>query len=113
MGIYNNQCSSCGLMVDGFYGNPQLCVNCIAAKILATPGSKNDAVNHPEHYNSSPAKCSCGKTIECIEVARHMNFNIGNAVKYLWRQGLKNDAIEDLKKAVWYIEDEIKSMEKK
>lgn len=66
-----------------------------------------DNVNHPAHYTNSPAKCSCGKSIECIEVTRHLNFNIGNAIKYLWRCDHKNNALEDLKKAAWYIQDEI------
>lgn len=63
----------------------------------------SDAVNHPAHYTSDPSG------IECIEITRHRNFNIGNAFKYLWRSGLKDDAteIEDLEKAVWYINDEI------
>ncbi len=66
-----------------------------------------DNVNHPIHYTSSEAKCSgCETQIECIEVTRHMNFNIGNAVKYLWRYKLKG-MDEDLQKAIWYIEDEI------
>lgn len=74
--------------------------------------TKPDMVNHPPHYTSSPAKCSkCGHGIECIDVVQHMNFSIGNAVKYLWRAGLKNDAIEDLKKAVWYINTEIAKRE--
>ena len=63
----------------------------------------NDAVNHPSHYTSHPGK------IECIQVTEHLNFCIGNAIKYLWRAGLKdgNSDIQDLKKAVWYIEREI------
>jgi len=68
-----------------------------------------DNVNHPKHYTSSPAKCSeCGAGIECIQITEHMGFSLGSAVKYLWRCDLKHDAIEDLKKAVWYIEREIK-----
>ena len=71
---------------------------------------KNDNVNHPAHYNSHPSG------IECIEIARHHNFNIGNSMKYLWRAGLKSEEgmedtdkqIEDLNKAIWYINDEIK-----
>ena len=66
----------------------------------------HDPVDHPSHYTSDPSG------IECIQVTRHRNFNIGNAIKYLWRAGLKDPAdphkhIEDLKKAVWYINDEI------
>lgn len=69
-----------------------------------------DNVNHPPHYNSSPAQCTCGRRIECIDVSRHMGFNVGNAVKYLWRFELKN-GLEDLKKARWYIDDLIKQRE--
>jgi polyferredoxin len=70
----------------------------------------NDNVNHPVHYNSSNVRCDCGRQIECIDVTRHKNFNIGNSIKYLWRYELKN-GIEDLKKAQWYINDEIQRME--
>jgi hypothetical protein len=70
-----------------------------------------DVVNHPSHYTSSPAKCECGKPIECIQITEHMGFNIGNSVKYLWRCDLKNDAIEDLKKARWYIDRELAKRE--
>lgn len=60
----------------------------------------HDPVNHPSHYTNHPSG------VECITITRHMLFNIGNAVKYLWRADLKN-GIEDLKKAAWYINDEI------
>jgi len=67
----------------------------------------NDPVNNPVHYTSDPSG------VECIEITRHRNFNIGNAIKYLWRAGLKDEAahVQDLKKAVWYIQDEIKRLE--
>lgn len=66
-----------------------------------------DMVNHPKHYTSDPSG------VECIEIVRHRNYNIGNAIKYLWRAGLKNEDkhIEDLKKAVFYITDEIRRLE--
>lgn len=66
----------------------------------------NDAVNHPSHYTSDPSG------VECIQITRHRNFNIGNAIKYLWRNGLKDsDAqIQDLEKAIWYINDEIERL---
>ena len=67
--------------------------------------TKNDNIEHPKHYTSHPSG------IECIAVTRHMGFNLGNAIKYIWRADLKNDAIEDLKKAVWYLQDEIKKRE--
>lgn len=58
-------------------------------------------VNHPPHYKSHPSG------IECIEVTEHMNFCLGNAVKYIWRCGEKGKPIEDLKKARWYLDREI------
>jgi hypothetical protein len=61
----------------------------------------SDAVDHPPHYNASPSG------VECIDVAEHMSFNVGNALKYLWRADHKGDAVEDLKKAAWYINREI------
>lgn len=64
----------------------------------------NDDVNHPKHYTSHPSG------VECIEIVRHMPFNIGNAIKYLWRCNHKNALIQDLKKARWYIDDEIKRL---
>lgn len=70
-----------------------------------------DKINHPKHYNNSPAHCECGRRIECIDIARHMDFNIGNAIKYLWRYRDKN-GIEDLKKAAWYLQDVINTFEK-
>jgi len=45
--------------------------------------------------------------VECIQITEHMNFCLGNAIKYIWRADLKNDSIEDLKKAIWYINREI------
>jgi hypothetical protein len=71
----------------------------------------NDAVNHPAHYQGGDAKCSkCGHPIECIDVVRHLNFNVGNAIKYLWRLGKKDDAVQELKKAAWYVADEIRRL---
>lgn len=67
---------------------------------------KRDLINHPPHYTSSPAKCSCGEQIECIQIVEHMPFCEGNAMKYLWRCGLKDGAnrLDDLRKASWYIQ---------
>lgn len=61
----------------------------------------HDPVNHPRHYTAHPSG------IECIQVTRHMGFCLGNAIKYIWRADLKNDAVEDLRKAMWYIQEEI------
>ena len=59
-----------------------------------------DPVNHPPHYTAHPSG------IECIEIIRHMGFNLGNAIKYIWRADLKG-GVEDLEKAIWYLKDEI------
>ena len=65
-----------------------------------------DPVNHPVHYTQHPSG------VECIQITEHMNFCVGNAMKYLWRAGLKFDDIEDLKKAAWYINREIERRQK-
>ena len=65
----------------------------------------SDPVNHPAHYTAHPSG------VECIDITKHMNFCLGNAIKYIWRAELKNDAIEDLRKAIVYLEFEIKRRE--
>ena len=64
-----------------------------------------EKVDHPAHYNSHPSG------VECITVVEHMTFNIGNAIKYLWRADHKN-GLEDLKKAEWYVRREIERLSK-
>ena len=63
-------------------------------------------VEHPKHYNEHPSG------VECIEIVQHMNFCLGNAVKYIWRAGLKDpdNPVTDLKKARFYIDQEIKRL---
>lgn len=61
----------------------------------------SDNVNHPPHYRGHPSG------VECIQITEHFNFCLGNALKYIWRADLKHDAIEDLQKAVWYLQREI------
>lgn len=60
-----------------------------------------DNINHPEHYQ--------GKGLECIDVieAFDLGFSLGNAVKYILRAGKKGDRLEDLRKAIWYLQREI------
>lgn len=72
-------------------------------KMLTTTGTivVDDPVNHPKHYNDHPSG------VECIEITEHFNFNVGNAIKYLWRAGLKGEQLEDLKKAAWYVQREL------
>lgn len=82
---------------------------------MAKPDNEDkDNVNHPKHYTSHPSG------VECIEITKHYDFCIGNAIKYLWRAGLKSEQgyssdekqIEDLKKAIWYINKKIEMLEK-
>ena len=65
------------------------------------PTQYRDMVNHPPHYTGHPSG------VECIQVTEHMSFCIGNAIKYLWRADLKGSSVEDMRKAIWYIEREI------
>ena len=66
---------------------------------------RDHMVNHPPHYTQHPSG------VECIQITEHLNFCLGNAIKYIWRAGLKSeDAVEDLKKARFYIEREIKRL---
>lgn len=60
-----------------------------------------DPVNHPKHYCSHPSG------VECITVVEHMGFNLGNAIKYIWRADEKGKAVEDLRKAAFYVNREI------
>ncbi len=72
-------------------------------KFLTKP--VDDPVNHPRHYTQHPSG------VECITITEHMNFNVGNAGKYLWRASLKG-GVEDLRKAAWYINREIERLSK-
>ena len=69
---------------------------------------KEDKVNHPSHYLWLKDKVG----IEVIDITRHMDFDLGNAIKYILRAPHKSNALEDLKKAEWYIKREIKRIEK-
>jgi hypothetical protein len=63
-----------------------------------------DPIN-PDHYKKHPSG------VECIQITEHMNFNLGNAIKYIWRASEKGKQIEDLKKAQWYLNREIKRVD--
>ena len=77
-------------------------------------GPEPDRVNAPSHYTSHPSG------VECIDITEHYDFCVGNAIKCLWRAGLKAEAgltasakeIEDLRKAAYYINRKIKQLEK-
>ena len=65
-----------------------------------------DPINHPPHYTQHPSG------VECITITEAYNFNVGNAIKYLWRAGLKDgaDAADDLAKAAWYVQREVERL---
>jgi hypothetical protein len=86
-GDVNPVCLDCGKHIDEFVNE--------------------EFVNHPNHYNTHPSG------VECIDIVEHMTFNTGNAIKYIWRAGQKGDTVEDLEKAKWYIEREIRRIKKK
>lgn len=86
---------------------------------------RENQVDHPSHYNTDNPIIAVTTNdtteyfpIECITVIRNMSFWKGNAIKYLWRAGIKeeegksnkNKEIEDLQKAIWYINDRINQL---
>ena len=75
-----------------------------AGEVSQTP-VEIDYVNHPPHYNAHPSG------VECIVVTEWMNFCLGNCIKYIWRADEKGETIEDLRKARWYLDREIKRLE--
>jgi hypothetical protein len=107
----NPQCSSTDLPSSYSVEEQLIAVFSGDASIddLDAEDSEDDNVNHPKHYTSHPSG------VECADIAEHHDFCVGNAIKYLWRAGLKQDAdktalekeIEDLKKAKWYIDRKI------
>lgn len=76
---------------------------------------QGEKVNHPSHYTWLKEKCG----IEVIDITRHLDFDKGNAIKYILRSGYKEEKgysaiqkeIEDLQKAIWYLNDKIKQLE--
>jgi len=101
----SNKCKTCGFIIPldkmkSHVESPAMCVDPTCP--MCRPQA--DKIN-PLHYKSHPSG------VECIQITEHQNFCIGNAIKYLWRSDLKN-GLEDLKKAAWYIDREIKKREK-
>lgn len=77
----------------------------IQSSSTSSPGGSRETVNHPPHYNAHPSG------VECITVVEWMNFNLGNAMKYIWRAGEKGNELEDLRKANWYLTREISRLQ--
>lgn len=90
-----------------FYESCQVSVN-YKYDSTREKGEQNNQVNHPKHYTSDPSG------VECIEISENWSFCLGNALKYLWRSGKKDadTSIQDLEKAIWYIQREIARQKK-
>lgn len=86
--------------IDTTYINPALTTAALAATIP-------DLINRPPHYTSHPSG------IECIQITEHMGYNLGNAIKYIWRADLKGNSVDDLAKARWYITREMERLNTK
>ncbi|HCH9337627.1 TPA: DUF3310 domain-containing protein, partial [Salmonella enterica] len=71
--------------------------------MLEKSEERNDVVNHPKHYTDSE------HGIECIELTRELSFNYGNCLKYVWRQGKKDEALQEVEKALWYYNDALEN----
>ncbi|QJS14185.1 DUF3310 domain-containing protein [Streptomyces argyrophyllae] len=77
-----------------------------AEEFTAVEDQDHDEINHPSHYTWIPSG------LEVIDITEHMNFNLGNAVKYVLRSNHKHDSpLTDLRKAAWYINREIERLE--
>lgn len=96
-------CDGCG---ETNSNNVKWCYGCRPDKRPKASSNVSDVVNHPPHYTNHPSG------IECIQITEHMGFCLGNAIKYVWRAGIKShDALDDLRKARWYIDREIARLE--
>lgn len=97
-------CDTCDIQQSHPFIEGDQCCHC-DGRLKEMPAAPGDPVERPSHYTSHPSG------IECIEVTEHMGFCLGNAMKYIWRAGLKGDnQIEDLRKARWYIDRELLKM---
>ena len=113
--FYKSDYDRCITDEDGFIGHGWLDHDALEYFIRVDGAEKEDRVNHPSHYTW--LKKLCG--IEVIDITRHMNFNLGNVIKYVLRSGHKSEEgmsdkqkrIEDLEKAVFYLNDEINRIE--
>lgn len=89
--------------VHEFCPKETVCVNARKCLDYPIPLKSHDPIN-PPHYKSHPSG------VECIQIVRHLTFNLGNAMKYIWRAGKKGSAITDLEKAIWHLQDEVKRL---
>jgi uncharacterized Zn finger protein (UPF0148 family) len=108
--VKNDCCTACGSSLYwGRLGKSGdiMCQVCGLPIMNQMVDNKQDSVKHPKHYTSHPSG------IEVIEITKHMNFCLGNAIKYILRCDEKGKPVEDLKKAIQYLEFEIERREAK
>ena len=67
-----------------------------------------EAIDHPSHYGGADNPYEAIKVI----AAHDLDFALGNAVKYILRAGKKGDAVEDLKKAIWYLNHKVEQLQR-
>lgn len=109
-----NRLENLKMIVDSCKSPNDACFNSIIPAIKGIESylnntKVNDNVNHPSHYTWLKDKCG----IEVLDITRHLDFNTGNAIKYLLRAGRKDKSktVEDLQKAIFYINDKIKMIQ--
>jgi hypothetical protein len=82
--------------------NSSVAVENTVAEIIQ---AEHDPVNKPKHYTSHPSG------VECIEISEKLSFNLGNAFKYVFRRDDKENTLQDVSKAEWYLKREIGRLE--
>jgi hypothetical protein len=87
---------------DQLRSNMAAVENTVAENIKA----EHDPVNKPKHYTTHPSG------VECIELSEKLSFNLGNAFKYVFRRSDKENTLQDVSKAEWYLKREIGRLEK-
>lgn len=99
-------CPECGLSF--LYGRSYRCSMCEGEGEETPPTPESDPVNHPAHYGGKDNPYEAIKVIRAWE----LGFSLGSVLKYIARAEHKGATIEDLKKARWYLDEEIKAREK-
>ena len=98
------ECAKMDLCINNSLFEP---FNIEKKNVISDSPNKREMINHPNHYNMGKYEA-----IDVIEDWK-LNFHLGNTIKYISRAGYKDDIIQDLKKARWYLDREIQRLENK
>lgn len=79
----------------------------VPSQRVSVASLEHDPVSRPSHYQGGPACPQCGRPVECIDVVERLGFSLGNVVKYIWRADSKGERLEQLRKALWYLQREV------